>query len=85
MSVIEYVVSLEERTLFEGFCPLEYVSENHWVTIFSFNVSNDGSRFTESFYVYTYQSLCQEYRNDTGNATFVFKVSKSFINKSKCL
>lgn len=74
MSVVDYVVSLEERTLFEGFCPLEYNTNNHWVTILSFNVSNDGSRFTENFHVYTYQSLCQEYRNDTGKITFLFKV-----------
>lgn len=74
LSVVDYVVSLEERTLFEGFCSLEYEQVNHWVTEFSFNISNDGSRFTENFYVYTYQSLCQEYRNDTGNITFIFKV-----------
>lgn len=76
--VVDYVVGLEERTMFEGFCPLEYDTTNHWVTIFSFNVSNDGSRFTENFHVYTYQSLCQEYRNDTGNITFVFKVRTLF-------
>lgn len=75
VSIDDYVVGLEERTLFEGFCPLEYDSSNHWVTEFSFNISNDGSRFTENFQVYTYQSLCQEYQNDTGNITFVFKVS----------
>lgn len=60
MSVKEYDVSLQERTLVEGFCPLEYSSNNHWVTEFTFNISNDGSRFTENFHVYTYQSLCQE-------------------------
>lgn len=76
MSVKEYDVSLQERTLVEGFCPLEYSSNNHWVTEFTFNISNDGSRFTENFHVYTYQSLCQEYQNDTGNITFVFKVRK---------
>lgn len=76
MSVKEYDVSLQERTLVEGFCPLEYSSNNHWVTEFTFNISNDGSRFTENFHVYTYQSLCQEYQNDTGSITFVFKVRK---------
>lgn len=79
MSVKEYDVSLQERTLVEGFCPLKYISDNHWVTEFTFNISNDGSRFTENFHVYTYQSLCQEYRNDKGNITFVFKVRK--LNK----
>lgn len=82
LSVVDYVVSLEERTLFEGFCSLEYEQVNHWVTEFSFNISNDGSRFTENFYVYTYQSLCQEYRNDTGNITFIFKV-KAFRHSFK--
>nr|XP_034320108.1 uncharacterized protein LOC117687527 isoform X18 [Crassostrea gigas] len=82
VSEVDYVVGLEERTLFEGFCPLEYDTTNHWVTEFSFNISNDGSRFTENFQVYTYQSLCQEYRNDTGNITFVFKDGYCFINNS---
>lgn len=75
VSMAEYVVGLEERTLFEGFCPLNYDRTNHWVTEYSFNVSNDGSIFTDNFHVYTYQSLCQEYQNDTGNITFIFKVS----------
>lgn len=74
LSIVDYVVNLEERTLFEGFCSLDYEQDSHWVTEFSFNISNDGSRFTENFHVYTYQSYCQEYRNDTGNITFVFKV-----------
>lgn len=75
ISVVNYVIGLEERTLFEGYCPLEYDTSNNWVTEFSFNISNDGSRFTENFQVYTYQSFCQEFRNDTGNITFVFKVN----------
>lgn len=57
MSVKEYDVSLQERTLVEGFCPLKYISDNHWVTEFTFNISNDGSRFTENFHVYTYTNL----------------------------
>ena len=74
LSTTDYEVTLQERTLFEGYCLLEYSSDDHWVTEFTFNVSNDGSRFTENFNVYTYQSLCQEYQNNTGNITFVFKV-----------
>uniref|UniRef100_A0A8W8NV44 VWFD domain-containing protein n=1 Tax=Magallana gigas TaxID=29159 RepID=A0A8W8NV44_MAGGI len=82
VSMAEYVVGLEERTMFEGYCPLDYDTTNHWVTEYSFNISNDGSRFTDNFHVYTYQSLCQEYRNDTGNITFIFKNGYCFINNS---
>ena len=76
VSTIDYEANLQERTLFEGFCPLEYTSDNHWVTEFTFNISNDGSRFTDIYFVYTYQSLCQEYQNNTGTVTFLFKVHK---------
>ena len=81
LTTTDYQVNLQERTLFEGYCPLEYSSDDHWVTEFTFNVSNDGSRYTENFHVYTYQSLCQEYQNNTGNITFLFKVY--FLVKDK--
>ena len=74
ISTAEYHSYLEERTLFEGYCPLEYSSDDHWVTEFTFNISNDGRRYTENFNVYTYQSLCQEYQNNSGNIAFLFKV-----------
>ena len=75
LSTAEYHSYLEERTLFEGYCPLEYSNDDHWVTEFTFNISNDGRRYTDNFNVYTYQSLCQEYKNNSGNITFLFKVS----------
>ena len=78
ISRAEYHSYLEERTLFEGYCPLEYSSDDHWVTEFTFNISNDGRRYTENFNVYTYQSLCQAYQNNSGNITFLFKV-KLFV------
>lgn len=79
LSTTHYEADLQERTLFEGFCPLEYSNDEHWVTEFTFNISNDGSRFTENYNVYTYQSLCQIYQNNTGNITFLFKVYPNTI------
>nr|XP_022310403.1 uncharacterized protein LOC111115834 isoform X2 [Crassostrea virginica] len=84
VSMVDYEANLQERTLFEGFCPLEYTSDDHWVTAFTFNISNDGSRFTEIYFVYTYQSLCQEYQNNTGTVTFLFKDGFCYIN-NKCI
>lgn len=66
--------SLQPRTLFEGYCSLSYTAEPSWVTEFTFNVTNDGSRFTDSYNVHTYQSLCQEYQNTSGNVSFAMKV-----------
>ncbi|XP_061167222.1 von Willebrand factor D and EGF domain-containing protein-like [Saccostrea echinata] len=71
---------LEPRTLFEGYCPLSYSTESHWVTEFTFNVSNDGIRFTDTFNVYTYQSDCQEFKNISGNISFTLKSGYCFIN-----
>nr|XP_022312815.1 uncharacterized protein LOC111117870 isoform X2 [Crassostrea virginica] len=84
VSIVDYEANLQERTLFEGFCPLEYTSDDHWVTEFTFNISNDGSRFTDIYFVYTYQSLCQEYQNNTGTVTFLFKDGFCYIN-NKCI
>ncbi|XP_062578161.1 LOW QUALITY PROTEIN: uncharacterized protein LOC134240066 [Saccostrea cucullata] len=82
LSEINYESSLQERTLFEGYCPLDYNTDEHWVSEFRFNVSNDGSRYTENYSVYTYQSLCQELKNDTGNITFIFKDGYCYINNT---
>ncbi|XP_056007282.1 uncharacterized protein LOC125666050 [Ostrea edulis] len=75
--------SLQPRTLFEGYCSLSYTAEPSWVTEFTFNVTNDGSRFTDSYNVYTYQSLCQEYQNTSGNVSFAMKDGYCFID-GKC-
>ncbi|XP_062601346.1 uncharacterized protein LOC134263057 isoform X2 [Saccostrea cucullata] len=75
---------LEERTLFEGYCPLEYASTPTWVTYFIFNVSNDGRSFTENYNVYTYQSLCQEYHNKSGKISFTFKEGYCFVD-GRCI
>ncbi|XP_062603711.1 uncharacterized protein LOC134265508, partial [Saccostrea cucullata] len=82
LSEINYESGLQERTLFEGYCPLDYNTDVHWVSVFRFNVSNDGSRYTENYNVYTYQSLCQELKNDTGNITFIFKDGYCYINNT---
>ncbi|XP_061176970.1 uncharacterized protein LOC133185680 [Saccostrea echinata] len=76
--------NLEERTLFEGYCPLEYATTPTWVTFFTFNVSNDGRHFTENYNVYTYQSLCQEFHNDSGKISFTFKDGYCFVD-GRCI
>lgn len=72
--MVEYVVGLEERMMFEGYCLLDYDIINYWVIEYSFNILNDGSRFIDNFYVYIYQFFCQEYWNNIGNIIFIFKV-----------
>lgn len=54
MLMVEYVVGLEERMMFEGYCLLDYDIINYWVMEYSFNILNDGSRFIDNFYVYIY-------------------------------
>ncbi|XP_061167273.1 uncharacterized protein LOC133176126 [Saccostrea echinata] len=82
LSETNYESSLQERTLFEGYCPLNYNTDDNWVTEFRFNVSNDGSRYTDNYNIYTYQSLCQKLKNDTGNITFIFKDGYCYINNT---
>ncbi|XP_062603868.1 von Willebrand factor D and EGF domain-containing protein-like [Saccostrea cucullata] len=77
-----YQIGLQERTLFEGFCPLQYSSLRPWVTFFQFNISNDDKSFTKTFNVYTFQSLCQEYQNNSGDIYYTFKDGFCFIDGS---
>lgn len=70
-----YNTSLEERTLFEGFCRLVYETNNTWVTQFVFNMSNDEAFYSDTFSVYVYQSECQIVNNYTGNIFFTLQVS----------
>lgn len=84
--MVEYVVGLEERMMFEGYCLLDYDIINYWVIEYSFNILNDGSRFIDNFYVYIYQFFCQEYWNNIGNIIFIFKVSiVKCIFQDKCI
>lgn len=83
-SVTSYRVKLEERTLFEGYCGLEYGLERSWITTFQFNLSNDGTQFTNSYTVYIYQSECQIFNNVSGKINFTLQVS-SFLNAKKQL
>lgn len=83
-SVTSYRVKLEESTLFEGYCGLEYGLERSWITTFQFNLSNDGTQFTNSYTVYIYQSECQIFNNVSGKINFTLQVS-SFLNAKKQL
>ncbi|XP_061171058.1 von Willebrand factor D and EGF domain-containing protein-like [Saccostrea echinata] len=78
----KYTVNLEERTLYEGYCKLEYATTPSWVTFFTFNISNDGNQFSNSFEVYVYQSKCQIFNNDTGSVNFTLQDGYCFINGS---
>lgn len=73
-----YDTKLEERTMFEGYCSLEYGSGNSWITSFQFNLSNDGTQFTDSHTVYIYQSACQTFNNESGSVYFTLQVYFSF-------
>lgn len=78
--VTQYNTKLEERTLFEGYCSLEYGSGDSWITAFQFNISNDGTQFTDSHTVYIYQSACQTFNNDSGNVYFTLQNGFCYIN-----
>ncbi|XP_056017049.1 von Willebrand factor D and EGF domain-containing protein-like [Ostrea edulis] len=77
-----YTVDLEERTLFEGYCRLEYSQTNTWSTTFQFKISNDGTQFSEIYSVYVYQSQCQIFNNDTGSVYFTLQDGYCYINGS---
>ena len=74
MSATSYSVNLEERTLFEGYCSLQYGPATSWITAFRFNISNDGTQYSENYTVYVYQSQCQTFQNDSGVINFSLQV-----------
>ena len=76
MSTGSYNVRLEERTLFEGYCRLQYGLESSWITKFQFNLSNDGNHYSENYLVYVYDSNCQTFHNDSGDIYFTLQVSQ---------
>ncbi|XP_062570171.1 von Willebrand factor D and EGF domain-containing protein-like [Saccostrea cucullata] len=73
-------VPLEERTLFEGFCPHSVNSSGLWITEITFNISNDGLRFTDTYQIYLYQSQCQEFHNESGSVFFALKENFCYID-----
>ncbi|XP_062587324.1 von Willebrand factor D and EGF domain-containing protein-like [Saccostrea cucullata] len=80
----ERQMNLQERTLFEGFCPLPYDTTDIWTTEVKFNISNDGVRYTDTYNVIIYQSHCQEYHNESGNVYFTLKDDFCYID-STCI
>ena len=74
MSTTSYHVRLEERTLFEGYCSLQYGPESSWITRFQFSLSNDGNHYSENYSVYVYDSNCQTFHNDSGDIYFTLQV-----------
>lgn len=81
--VKQYNTKLEERTLYEGYCNLEYGSGDSWITAFQFNLSNDGTQFTDSHTVYIYQSACQTFNNESGDVYFTLQVCYSLQMKTR--
>ncbi|XP_048750156.2 uncharacterized protein LOC125662024 [Ostrea edulis] len=73
---------LEERTLFEGYCPLHINTSGTWTTEIKFNISNDGVRFTDTYNVFIYQSKCQEYHSESGKVFFTLKNDFCFIDSA---
>ena len=82
MSTTSYHVRLEERTLFEGYCSLQYGPESSWITRFQFSLSNDGNRYSENYSVYVYDSNCQTFHNDSGDIYFTLQVSQKLFYDS---
>nr|XP_022289580.1 von Willebrand factor D and EGF domain-containing protein-like isoform X2 [Crassostrea virginica] len=80
VSTTFYNVPLEERTLFEGYCSLQYNQETSWITRFNFNISNHDMQYSNTYSVYVYQSNCQIFQNDTGNIHFDLQTGYCFIN-----
>ncbi|XP_062579358.1 von Willebrand factor D and EGF domain-containing protein-like [Saccostrea cucullata] len=80
----ERQMNLQERTLFEGFCPLPYDTTDIWTTEIKFNISNDGVRYTDTYNVIIFQSHCQEYHNESGNVYFTLKDNFCYID-STCI
>ena len=76
LSTTSYNVRLAERTLFEGYCSLQYGLESSWITKFQFSLSNDGNHYSENYYVYVYNSKCQTFHNDSGDIYFTIQVSQ---------
>jgi hypothetical protein len=74
---------LEERTLFEGYCPLPVNRSGVWTSEVKFNISNDGVRFTDTYSVFIYQSQCQEYNNESGKVFFTLKVNYEVLQLDK--
>eukprot|EP00105_Crassostrea_gigas_P015202 XP_011432123.1 PREDICTED: von Willebrand factor D and EGF domain-containing protein [Crassostrea gigas] len=79
-SQISYTVELQERTLYEGLCGLEYGSGSTFYTTFHFNLSNDGTQFSPLYTVYVYQSACQTFQNISGNIKVTLQSGYCFIN-----
>nr|XP_022317659.1 von Willebrand factor D and EGF domain-containing protein-like [Crassostrea virginica] len=82
MSTTSYHVRLEERTLFEGYCSLQFGPESSWITRFQFSLSNDGNRYSENYSVYVYDSNCQTFHNDSGDIYCTLQNGYCFINGS---
>ena len=74
VSVSSYTIKLKERTLFEGYCSLQYAATSPWITEFQFRLSNDGTHYTKSYNMYVYQSQCQTLINETRNISFNLQV-----------
>lgn len=67
--------NLMVRTLFDGECPiLQSHEEETFASHFTFAITNDEIRFTEKMSMYTYQSHCQDFQNNSGVIIFTLKV-----------
>lgn len=94
ISTSTYNVLLIERTLYEGYCSLEYSTEPSWMTTFQFNLSNNRIYYSERHTVYIYQSVCQTLHNVSGyiysslQVCSVFEISlweRVFVKRSKAV
>lgn len=70
-SQTSYTVELQERTLYEGFCSLEYGPESSFYTTFYFNLSNDGTQFSPQMFMYT-SLLVRRFKTFLERSKFLF-------------
>lgn len=73
-TVSSYEVRLKERTLFEGYCTLEFNDKPSWMTVFQFNLTTDGRHYSKNYTVHIYQSVCQKIHDEFGIVSTSLKV-----------
>lgn len=74
-TVSTYEVRLKERTLFEGYCTLEFSDKLSWMTVVQFNLTTDGGRhYSKNYTLHIYQSVCQNIHDEFGIISTSLKV-----------
>ncbi|XP_062574323.1 von Willebrand factor D and EGF domain-containing protein-like, partial [Saccostrea cucullata] len=73
---------LDDRTLFQGACPLPEDNRVTWITKFTFKISYDRNQFSPSYSIYKYQSECQQISYVNGAEQVNLKADYCFIDNT---